>query len=68
MLTKRKCKLRKYCFDDHEDLDTFGISGKYYLNGVQVKIRHLHEAAFKLKQATLVLVMRTQVLMKTAPI
>ena len=42
-----KASYENTSFDgDNEDLDTFGISGKYYLNGVQRQNSPLAEAAF----------------------
>ena len=38
---------------DSEDLDTFGISGKYYLNGVNTKNSPLAEAAFLSKASNI---------------
>lgn len=38
---------------DSEDLDTFGISGKYYLNGVNTKNSPLAEAAFLSKASSI---------------
>ena len=38
---------------DSEDLDTFGIGGKYYLNGVNTKNSPLAEAAFVSKASNI---------------
>jgi hypothetical protein len=38
---------------DSEDLDTFGIDGTYYLNGVKSKIRHLQRLLLKAKASNI---------------